>query len=424
MAVSASFPADKANAFFPKAGVRRPRPSARKSVEDWQKRIYTILGIDPDDESRTQSFYGARSKTIYFRHDGGKEKIRQISSRQYVLYTRVDNTLSLFDDIRKKIFPKYRDSKVIGFWRAQHSDNVVFILVDRDDLVRKKSQEEPGAFQIVAMLKKLDERAGVIYDDQSTMFTELRPFLNIVGNISDPPAIMYDPSDHEPYAKEEKPFALRCFENAKSIWEGYFTKNVSVVTKGRFQAMTGLKAFDKLTRLQNVVEKEDWFKIAVFLSPDCTPMKSLVRNDTVFDEATRLVDAKYLHFSLITNIEEYSLARAEHPVNIIPAFRLWKYGMYMLFIQDETDRGLHHRFLLCRHFAEDPYLFYYNPYSDTVGVFRVPDSAAQKRAFFYIVPRAVRSDGHIFVFDSLDDVVRTLESKSVVNTLVPARPSV
>jgi len=379
-----------------RVGKKRPRDSS--DLKEWMIHIYNVLGFDPTNPEEGVHLENARSKTLFFVFDGVR---RQITSRQYVLYTGEDD----FDGTIKKIWKSVREIradvsfKYVGFWRASSWDNKLLILIDRD-WARKKSTVEsdgsPVAFEIVAMYAK-----GDVVTDPRAFYNDIKPFLNILEDVSEPPEI--DTSVCSDLLRNERPHSLKLYEIAKSLWDVSFTKNVSVVAKSRFEVMIQIdsKLFSPLTRLQHVVEKEDWYKMAVFLSSEFNGKKSFL-NKSEYEEAVRLVECGVLHFCLMTTIDDYEFdpEKKSVGVDIIPAFRFWKYGFYVLYVRKGTEI---HRFFLCKHYPGDRLMFSYEPFTDSIKVFPLRGDERVRRKFFYIVPRETSESG-VPVFSSLSDV--------------------
>jgi len=315
-------------------------------------------------------------------------------------------TRDIVEQIKKNIHDKMKnhDVKFIGFWRAHRWGDKLLILVDHGKIGNKLSDDgSPAAFEIVAsLIKKKDKFEFIVGDDE--LMNDLRPFLNITGNVSDPPKIIGSLS--------KRPFAESALINAREFWDKSFTKNAAAVTHGRFKAVTQLdqEVFEKLTRLKTVVDKEDWFKIAVYLSPNCDSLRSLSTNCEELREATELVKRNILHFQMMTAVEDFKIDEdGENRIDIIPAFRLWKYGIYSLFIR--KDKKVH-RFFLCKHCAGDCTTLAYDPYKDFVMADEIRNKSYVNKKFFYILPNkfSASRDDEIPIFDSLTDVYNKISA--------------
>jgi len=397
-------------------GMKRPRDSRG----EWPKQIFkTLLGLNPKDDvwdKVSDIWHEARSKTVYL----DPEKKVQISSRQYVIYTAVDSVGrtpmedSLINEILDRISftdasgmypgsaPRLGETRCIGFWRARIWIDLLLILVNHG---APTEDGAPPAFRIVGAFKRAPQ--AVTYEillNERDYFGQLKPFLNTSGNISDPPKI------HSNF----RPFAEKALESARTFWDDCFTKNTSSVTKGRFEAVTRIrqKDFVHFTRLQSVVDKEDWLKMAVFLSNNCDDARTLHTNSAELREAAFLVGKNILHFSLMTMVDEYKICESgEDRVDIIPAFRLWKVGVYVLFIRKACKI---HRFFLCKHYADDPLMLGYDPFSDSIIVHEMTDPELFRKRFFYIMPRGFETSEPIPIFDSLKQLCE--ETGAIVKT--------
>jgi len=378
---------------------RSTEKATKKNKEEWKNPIFKSLGLDTDKEKESPYWHDCRSKTVYFNYG---ESEYQITSRQYVLYALP--TFFPLDSIKEVIDPSFdKPYNVIGFWRAHSWDHKVLVLVDSGPWIRPKGKDfdEPGAFRAVAISKD----SGRSYQTSGEIiFSEIWPCLNIEGNESEPPA--YSFANQEDCS--ERPFVYKRLDDAKTFWDNSFNPNESVITKGRFETKTTIPAslVDSLTRQKSVVEKEDWLKIAVFLSYDCE--RSTFNSDD-FAEADALVREGFLHFSMMTTVDSYDFSNdKDGMIHIIPAFRFWKCGFYMLFARVNDTV---HRFFLCKHYAGDPFLFCYNPYSDCVVVVRNRNKRLMDKQFFYIVPRELPPDDpnpRVITFDGLLDVKKKL----------------
>jgi len=396
----------------------RPREEKRSDelvLSPWMVEVWKALGFDAEEESRKPGVWkDARSKTLTFdyvdeldKKSKVGQKPRTLSSRQYVLHcSRTDPAVK---DYEEKISPELMNMRYeeIGFWKAHTWSNQVLVLVDGGKSKREgKSDLEITSFIIVALATiPLSGEKPEITTDKNQIYAQIQSLLSNDQNDSDPPEIQYLSE------KGPKSEVVFLYEKAKRTWEQLFTKNVSVVTKERFQVVTHLnqESFDKLTRLQHVVEREDWFKICMFLL--CSLDPEAIGNDTrEMDEAVELVKKKVLHFSLMTMVDDYSLSNTETGVDIIPAFRLWRYSFYMLFIRDSSQNV--RRFYLCKHHKGDHFMFQYNPYTDHVTAFQITSEPDVNKVFFYIVPIEGVPCDPIPTFNSLTEVYNELRSSA------------
>ncbi len=390
-------------------------PIARKKIPKecalWQEKIYSVLGLKPE----VGCFKDTRSKTIYFIDP--KEQIRKICIRQYVLYIEEAKVASECADLFKNIYEFVKNSgksfKVIGIWRAACRENELYILVDRDDLARKRSgfraeavEYDPGAFEVVGLFRK-GEKDNILISNKNEIFAKLKPYLDILEDPSIPPKITYTRKDWECRV----PYSCLIFENAKAAWRLLFSPQTAVVSKDRFRVTISFPdSFSDLTRLQHFVDREDWLKFAVFFSPTFKSITtSLAENKTEFDEAKELTEEGILAFKTFS--DEYNFEEAPKNIGIVPAYRFWRYGFYVLYVRKD---GVVHRFFLAKHCKHDECLMYYNPYADEIGLYTLLKDRWLQEKFFYIVPYEPKSydDGDSLpYFTSLKDVKYRICSK-------------
>lgn len=403
----------------------RGRKTKSEKIPEWKSSIYSDLGLDAAVQEKLGYFNDARSKTIYFFTE--REKERKISTRQYIPYIYKDDALKLCKNTDKcysklNMICKFCQNlgvrfNVIGFWRASNWRNELLILINRNDLARgAKSKSEPAAFKVVALLE--NEK---VTSEEKIIYNKLKPLLNIVENPSAPPEILYSPFVEKKWCP---PMSCKIYEAAKKFWEvRLFNKQDAAVTKGQFEiklkdkeVTIDEKCLNCLTRLKTVVEKEDWLKIAVFFSLDAADIRTgLNSNAKGFIEAKKLTDEGILHFSLITHIDEYCLDMIPptQKVVIIPAYRLWQYGFYMLYARPEVG-GKFERFFLAKHCNNDPFLMSYEPFIDKIEAILISDKEKELKSkqFFYIVPRrpvnAEEFIKQLVAFESLSNVVSSI----------------
>jgi len=401
-------PADSDTSRRSTRGQVRPR---EMPIKQWMIDLWDALGLNVEEqEKKLHIWKAAKSKTLAFGsvdetsgEDGVKlvQKARTLSSRQYVLHcSRTESIVASYEaEISKIPGLKYDE---IGFSKPRSWKNQALLVVDGGKC-RKGGKPDPEitSFIIVGLVNTNTNRIFTIVNnkEKEEIFNQIEPFLNIIDNISDPPQIFYR-------SEKGSSLVIALYDKARKMWEQFFTKNVSVVTKERFQVVTHLKldTFDKLTRLKHVVEKEDWYKICMFLCP--TDPEFIEGNTEELVEAVKLVENKVLHFSLMTMVDGYSLDQSVTGVDIIPAFRLWRYSFYQLFIRD-TERRFR-RFFLCKHHQGDNFMFQYNPSCDCVSAVPLWSAGDVAKRFFYIVPIEGLPCDRLPAFDSLTQLYEDL----------------
>jgi len=394
--------------------------SRRELGRPWAKAVWDSLGLNA--EERTSPIWSAgKSKTVAFKcfdESLGEQIEYEMPNPQYVLYcrrdaVRRDERASPEGDhecIVKKIerelppFPEgdRHPDECIGFCKVSGIDELLVVV----DTKKRNKDKEPTSFIIVALFRKGDLREDRFTIDKSEIFGRIKVFLDVDLFNTDPPRV--PPSDE----RSRRPQALLLYEKAESIWKELFTRS-TVVTKERFEDRTGIErdSYSLLTRFENCVEKEDWYKFCLFLC-SCRDPQAIRDNQEELKEAIELTKNKVLHFSLMTMVDNYSLSASDFGgthVDIIPAFRLWRYSFYQLFVSAPSVPV--HKFFLCKHHAGDPFIYQYNPYSDCIKL--LPPSLPvdkKDRKFFYIVPiedhtEAVTSE-YLPVFDSLGHVYK------------------
>lgn len=363
----------------------------------WKDRVWYILGIEGQAWGEE-----AKSKTIHFHEDGHQTPI---SSRQYVLFA--DPQDAHVKDIADRLGRAWRPEERVGLWVPAAWDKEQ-MLVLRGALSaegKSKKPDTPPSFEVVGLVVLRDStqapgpaRYDVVADPRAVR-ERVYPFL-VIDDCSRPPQPLAPPGAEA--RGRADPGAL--VASAEALWLARLGKDVAAATLSCFLLkfppfrLPGARAcLARCTRLRDVVEREDWCKIAVFCAPAWERADALCADPRELAAVARL---PFVRLALLSNVDNDRAAAAAHGLALVPAFRLWRYAIYLLLV---ARAGACHRFFVARHCPRAPWLFAYDPARDSLALAPVPP-ALLDRHFYYIVPYTPEQHPRVPIFSSLSEL--------------------